>query len=92
MEDTPWLAVAQLVIMCGVLILPGIGIRAITRQHNLLDFEINYYGDAYTLSTWGGLEDGDGILKEDMESNRLALMESPAIRHTSIRGIRITLR
>ena len=64
----PWLAVAQLVIMCGVLILPGIGIRAITRQHNLLDFEINYYGDAYTLSTWGGLEDGDGILKEDMKA------------------------
>ncbi|MCC2231800.1 ABC transporter permease [Lachnospiraceae bacterium CLA-AA-H215] len=64
----PWLAVVQLVIMCGVLILPGIGIRAITNQHNLLDFEINYYGDAYTLSTWGGLEDGDGIPKEDMKA------------------------
>ena len=69
----PWLAVAQLVIMCGVLILPGIGIRAITRQHNLLDFEINYYGDAYTLSTWGESGRWRWDTQRRYESNRLAL-------------------
>ncbi len=68
----PWLAVAQLVIMCGVLILPGIGIKAVKEQSGMLECEMTNYGDSYTLANvYSNASINDGIRKKELENINL---------------------
>ncbi len=68
----PWLAVVQLVIMCGVLILPGIGIKAVKEQSDMLKRETTSYGDSYTLANvYSNTSTNDGIRKTDLENINL---------------------